>query len=260
MSPGKGSGRGSGLAALLSSAGASALFFMFWLVVGLPLPWSAGAGIAGYAALWLLLAGVGGKGTADEKPLVMDYVDAELAKKTVAAGRAAAAALRERLPELGRSNPLSIRCSRIAQLLDAIASDVESDPKDAPAAQIFLNYQGEAASRLTRMAIELGKRGGSEAQIAETGARIERTFGLLESALESQLARLQEDNIAELQSELEVLEESLSEDASFEAELMKPDTERRLIPGGADMGAGKGAFKGDIKSANSGEAATRQRS
>ncbi len=219
--PGRVPGGGSGLAALVSSLGAASLFFLFWLVVGLPLPWSAGAGVAGYTALWFLVSGLGGAGARSEKPFVTDYVDAELARKTIAAGRAAAASLRERIPELGRSNPLSRRCSRIAELLDAIASDVESDPKDAPAAHAFLSYQGEAASRLTRLAIELEKRGGSEAQVADAGARLEHTFGLLESSLERQLARLQEDNIAELQSELEVLEESLESDDPFGAELTK---------------------------------------
>lgn len=214
-------GKGSGLAALFSSLGAAALFFLFWLVVGLPLPWSAGAGIAGYAALWLVFSGSQKKIALEEKPLTMDYVDEELARKTVMAGRAAAAALREKLPELGRGNPLARRCARLAELLEAIAADVESDPKDAPAAFSFLGYQGDVASRLTRLAIDLERRGGSEAQVAESRARLERTFGLLESALEKHLSRLQEDNMAELRSEIEVLEESLSAEAAFEAELGK---------------------------------------
>jgi hypothetical protein len=231
MSPvGRGSGRGSGLAALVSSLGAAGLFFTFWLLVGVPLPWSAGAGIAGYAALWMLFSGALKVGGAEDRPFVTDFVDTELARKTIAAGRAAAKDLRERIPELGRSNPLARRCARLAELLDAIASDVESDPKDAPAAQAFLGYQGEAASRLTRMAMELEKRGGSDAQIEDSRARIERIFGILESTMERQLSRLQEDNIAELQSELEVLEESLSEDSGFGAALLEKAPEPDALP------------------------------
>ena len=151
MSPagrsGQGSGRGSGMAALASSLGAAGLFFTFWLIVGVPLPWSAGAGVAGYAALWMLISGALRTGGTEEKPLDTNFVDTELARKTIAAGRAAAKDLRDRIPELGRSNPLSRRCSRLAELLDAIASDVESDPKDAPAAHAFLSYQGEAGPR-----------------------------------------------------------------------------------------------------------------
>lgn len=209
------SGRGSGLTAVVSSLGATGLFFTFWLAVGVPLVWSAGAGIAGYAALWMLISGARRTGKNVPDRLVMDYVDTDLARKTVASGRAAAKSLRDRIPELGPSNPLTPRCQRLAQLLDAIASDVESDPKDAPAAHAFLSYQGEAASRVTTMAIELKKRGGSESQLAEARSRIGRIFELLEAALEHQLERLQEDNLAELQSELEVLEESLAQDSFF---------------------------------------------
>jgi hypothetical protein len=227
------SGGGSGWTALISSAGAAGLFFGFWLVLGVPLPWSAGAGVAGYAALWLLASGLRGIKKPETAASLTDYVDIELARKTVASGRASAAALRSRIPELGRGNPLVGRGIRIAELLEAIASDVESDPKDAPAAHAFLDYQGDAASRLVKLAIDLAKRGGSPDQIAEAQAKLERTFALLEGALEHHLARLQEDNLAELQSELEVLEESLLTELPLElrmADALPETTAAEALP------------------------------
>ena len=218
MSPRKQEGIGA-LQPLLATAGGAALLFGGWLLAGLPLLWSAVAGLFGYGALWLVLSGLGKP--VDARSASELFVDPELARKTVESGRAAAASIRTAARGLEPGSALSKRSQRLAELIEAVAADVEADPKDAPAAQAFLSYQAEAASRLIKVGVELAKRGGSSSQVAEAEVRLERTFDLLIRAFEKQLASLQEDNIAELQSEIEVLEESLSEAAPFDAELEK---------------------------------------
>jgi hypothetical protein len=228
--------RGGSLKALLSAGGAGGLFFLFWLVLGLPLPWSAAAGAAGYGALWLLLGGAlsgllpGGKAQAP----IGSFVDEGLARRTAAQALAAAKALEETLARYDRRDPLLPRFRRLAELLRAIAADVQADPKDATAASAFIGLQGEGAARVARIALDLEGRGASREQLAEARERVSAALDGLVAAHERHLAHLQEDNLAELQAELDVLEQSLGLDEELEREI------EGSAPGGWKPGTGEG--------------------
>ncbi len=196
-----------------SAVGAGGLFVLLWLVLGVPLPFSLVAGAAGFGALWYMLKGR--RVEPDESPRLEEFVDLDMARKTAAQGRELAASLQEQIARLPRGDRMGARLSRLVELLVAIVKDIESDPKDATAARAFLGFQGESALRIARLALDMQARGASEAQLRDARAKIESSLDRLIRAHELHLARLQEDNIAELQGELEALEESLAiEDGS----------------------------------------------
>ena len=199
---------GGPFAALASALGGGGLFLALWLALGLPLVWSAAAGAAGYGALWLMLAG--GRKREERLPFASGFVDKELARKTIALARQSAAKLREESARLGRGDALGPRFARLAELSDAIASDVEADTKDAVSASAFLATQGEAAARIARLAADLAGRGASGAQLSQAREKIAAALDRLVTLHERHLANLQEDNLAELQAELDAIEDGLS--------------------------------------------------
>lgn len=198
------------LKALVPAGGAGALFIAFWLGLGVPLPFSALASAAGYTALFFMLKGLSRAET--REAAIGDFIDIGLAKKTAARGRELSQALRAQLQSFDRGDLLGAKFRKLSELLEAIAADVEADPKDAVAAASFLSTEGEAAPRLASLILSLGRRETSAEQLREARAKVEGTLDKLILAHERHLARLQEDNIAELEAELDVLAESLGID------------------------------------------------
>lgn len=215
-------GAAAGIVAAMISAG---VFLAFWLLIGVPLPFSLGAAVLGYAGSFFMIKGIGDK-LNEERPLDLAFVDKELADRVVAEGKASAQALREQIALFPKGHELARRFTKVADLIAAIAADVEADPKDASAAQGFLSIQGQTAARLARLALDLEKRGASEGQLTEAYPKLVKTLERLQAACERHLARLQEDNLAELQAELEVLEQSLGFETEFEELEARPDTPR----------------------------------
>ncbi len=214
---------GGSFKAVLAAAGGGALFLAFWLGLGVPLGFSVGAGAAGYGALWAIANAF----IKRKEASLGSFVDKDLARKTVALGQAAVKALDEEIPRFDRRDPFVAKFKRLSELLGAITRDVEKDPKDATAAYAFLSLQGEACARVARLALEMGSRGASTEKVAEARERIGKALDTLISAHERHLDHLQDDNLAELQSELDVLEESLGFDATLEKALRESEAERR---------------------------------
>jgi hypothetical protein len=203
-------------AAAAAAIGSGTLFLVSWFAIALPLPFALAVGAAAYVALWFVGREVGEKLFPPERPLDLNFVDLELAASTEALGKESAAKLRAILGRIRKDDPLFKRFARVADLMDAIARDVKGDPKDAPAARTFLAYYAEASCRLAALVADVRERGASKAQLDDANARLETSLDRLVKAFESHLARLQEDNLAELQAELDVLEQSMGfEDGSI---------------------------------------------
>lgn len=230
---------GSAARAFVPAAGAAALFLGFWLGLGVPLAYSLAAGAAAYVALFFMLKGAAGP--AKEEARVGDFVDRDLARKTAARGRELAREVETELAGFEGEPALAAKFRSLAGLLTAIAADVEADPKDALSASVFLGLQGEAVPRLLRLCRDLRRRGASETQLGEAGAKIDLVLEKLIKAHEDRLARLQDDNLAELQVELDVLGETMGIDEEIEASLReagaaKPAPGARRPAGGGTSG------------------------
>lgn len=214
---------GSLLQAVLSSGGAVGLFVVSWLVVGVPLPGSLLIGGAGYAALWLIGRGLARKQDADQ-PAIGSFVDMELARATVAKARASAAELQGLVDQLPKKHELYAGFSQLPRLVMAIAEDVQDDPKDAPQADAFVSYQVDAAARLLRLVLDIRKRSQQDALEPVLRQRLSAAVARLDASFRSHLAHLQEDNIAELQAELDVLEQGMSFDEQLGSAMDKPES------------------------------------
>lgn len=192
--------------ALASAAGAGAVFLSLWLALGIPLPWSAAAAAAGYGALWMMTKS---RKRAAEKPVFSEpEVDMELARRTVEKGRLLANELRGSSER--SEGTLARGLAALAERMESIASDVEADPKDAQAASTFLAIQGEAAARIAKIASDLRIRGADGAGIAEARVKIDSSIARLIKSFDRQISSLQDDNLAELESELDLIEGSIS--------------------------------------------------
>lgn len=212
-------GSGNSLGGLLAGAAAGGLFLLFWLVLGVPLVGSAVAGVAAYAGVWFMLRGLpSGK---QEKPLDLNFVDKDLARKTVVEGTALLGEFREAWGKFSRGSAFLPSLKKLDELMAAVIRDVEQDPKDAPAAGAFLRFQGQTALRITKMAFDLETRPAAGVQTSELRERIEKLLEKLLRAFSQHLAHLQQDNVNELQAELEVLESSLGLESDFDQELEK---------------------------------------
>lgn len=204
------------LGAVVAAGGAGAIFLALWLGIGVPLAFSGIGAAASYGAIWAMSRA---RKPRKEGSFIDAPVDKKLAAAVSARSARAAAELRETCAGLPPKHALAPRFGKIAGLLDAIGSDVRADPKDAQAARSFLDAHADTPAKLAKLVIALESRGASAEQLAPSRARLEKALGLLQAAFERQLARLQDDNLAELDVELEVLEQSLGIDEGFDEEL-----------------------------------------
>jgi 5-bromo-4-chloroindolyl phosphate hydrolysis protein len=174
----------------------------------------------GYVALYFVGKEIGERLFPGETPLDTAFVDTELAESTAAYADERLAALRDALRRFRATDPRARKFQRVAELMAAIARDVRSDPKDAPAARAFLAYYADASVRLANLVADMDERGASAEQLADANARLGTALDRLVAAFEHHLARLQDDNLAELQAELDVLEQSMGfDDGSIFASL-----------------------------------------
>ncbi len=209
---------GSGALALLAALAAGGLFLLTWPIFGMPLFIALPISLAGYGAVWLL-----GRGLAERiaervnKPLDTAFIDKALAQETVQQGSLLLKTYREMLAKLPARHSLRSGFEEIADLIKAITDDVQADPKDAPQAKAFLASQGEAVLRILKLTVDLLARSPDHQIEAGISKRLTDALTRLGSMFRSHLAHLQEDNIAEMQAELDIIEQSLG----FEEELQQ---------------------------------------
>ncbi|HAP43870.1 MAG: hypothetical protein A2087_02230 [Spirochaetes bacterium GWD1_61_31] len=232
-----------GLGALLSAGSAAAVFIVSWLLLGIPLPFSLGAAVASYGAVWLV-----GRGLKEhlnrDRPLNTAFVDLDLAKATVARGRQLGLELSGLLARLPAGHVMHQYFRELVDLVAAITKDVAADPKDAPQANAFLASQGEAVGRLLKILLDLLERSPDRRLDPELDERLTRSLKRLQAGFRSHLAHLQEDNIAELQAELDVLEDGLGFDHELETALDKAERAASATGTTRDRPKGQGQGQG----------------
>lgn len=188
---------------LVAGVAAGGIFLLFFLVLGLGLPLSIGAGVAGFAGLMLVLAGKGNKDSGGTTP-----GSKALVQEAIQVCEARAREI-DTLAKDIRKGTIRTRLDRIADLSRRIADDVRKDPKDAKDALRFMNYYGDTVCKIARLFRDLDSHGLESAAILETRTKVDRHLETLEKAFAVQLARLQEDNLLDLDTELKVLEQTI---------------------------------------------------
>jgi 5-bromo-4-chloroindolyl phosphate hydrolysis protein len=191
-------GRTTVLGGLLGAA--AFLVFLMFLQAGLFLSLLAAAG--GFAA-GLLLAN-------DPRSLKIS-AGGPAAKNLDAALAAAEGKLEEFESLIGAIESESVRrkARQIAELERKILEDIEADPKDFGPARGFLSYYQDASVNILRKYQQILDRGASSSEVRAAVSRVDPILETIRSAFEKQLARLLENDVLDLDTEITVLEETL---------------------------------------------------
>lgn len=98
---------------------------------------------------------------------------------------------------------------QIVEITDKILVDIKNDPKDLRQARQFLNYYLDTTLKVVRRYVELSRHSVLGAEAKETLAKVEATLETVRKAFEKQLAKLMEDDVMDLDTEIEVLERTI---------------------------------------------------
>jgi 5-bromo-4-chloroindolyl phosphate hydrolysis protein len=197
-------GIGGHLAALLLGGGIFAA--CFWLLK-IGLVWCIVLGVVGY----LITAGqLFSRKIKKGSRIELTGIDKKKLADTLEEGRL-------RLREM-RSYTSKIRDYRVRKKANGVyqaASDIfenfKDDPRDIKKARQFLNYYFDSAITILKKYIELKdkKIKIDSPELEETLSKVESTLDTVKTAFEKQLAKLQENDVMDLDIEIEVLKKTL---------------------------------------------------
>lgn len=97
----------------------------------------------------------------------------------------------------------------IVHVTDRILKDIEQDPKDLRQARQFLNYYLDTTIKIVSRYVSLSRESVLSAEARETLAKVESSLETIRRAFEKQLAKLMEDDVMDLDTEIEVLERTI---------------------------------------------------
>ncbi len=138
----------------------------------------------------------------------LDGVNAQSLSAALAEAEAKLAAFESLIPRL-ESKPIKAKAQEIAELERKIIEDIEADPKDLKPARGFLTYYQDAAINILRKYQQIMERGASAADVRASVARVEPVLETIRASFEKQLARLLENDVLDLDTEISVLEKTL---------------------------------------------------
>lgn len=200
-------------AAVLGGAAFVVLFIIFDVSIVISLVGAAGGFIAG-------LVMFGGRGGSSEKRLSGKGIDKalrvqlpagitrEVLDQALAEGRYKLNLLKGYAAKI---RDLSVRkeADAICDITERILKNIEQDPKDLRPARQFLNYYLDATVKILRRYVDISSRGLSGGEIASTLKKVEDSLSTIHRAFEKQLAKLLEDDVMDLDTELEVLDRTI---------------------------------------------------
>jgi 5-bromo-4-chloroindolyl phosphate hydrolysis protein len=98
---------------------------------------------------------------------------------------------------------------QIGDVVEKIFDDLKKDPKDVKAAREFLNYYLDTTINIINRYIDISNRNIQTAKIKETLTRVEGLLDTIKQAFEKQLAKLLNDDLLDLDTEIKVLEQTM---------------------------------------------------
>jgi 5-bromo-4-chloroindolyl phosphate hydrolysis protein len=194
----------------------SKLFVLFALLLGLAVGLAVGlilrrplfgilGGIAG------LIAGIfifrPGK-KADPGYIRVQGMSKEIFEQTLREGNEKLSTLRTLTIKV-RDREIKRKANHICDLTKLILDDIEKDPDDLRPARSFLNYYLDAAVKILESYNDIVVNQISSKEVDEIPTKVDRNLGTLEEAFEKQLAKLMENDVMDLDTELTVLEKTL---------------------------------------------------
>ena len=104
---------------------------------------------------------------------------------------------------------VQMKARNICLLTEKILDSIKKDPKDLKPARSFLNYYLDTAMNILRQYNDIAVQEVRSRDVEEVVKKVDRTLGTLEQAFEKQLAKLMENDVMDLDTELTVLEKTI---------------------------------------------------
>lgn len=180
----------------------AAAFIVFFIIIQAGILFSVVAAAAAFVA-GLLLAN-----EPKTMKVKLDGVDAQSLEAALAQAEAKLAEFESLIARI-ESKPIKLKAQQVAELERKIIEDIEADPKDLKPARGFLTYYQDAAINILRKYQQIMERGASAADVRASVARVEPVLETIRASFEKQLARLLENDVLDLDTEISVLEKTL---------------------------------------------------
>ncbi len=138
-------------------------------------------------------------------------VTPEVLEQTLKEGRERIKLMRGYIPRVKKTE-IKAKLERICVLIEKIYEDFQQDPKDIKAARQFLNYYFDASVQIINRYTELQKQSGISKNVERSLEKVENLLDTIEKTFEKQLARLLEDDVLDLDSEIQLMENTMKMD------------------------------------------------
>jgi 5-bromo-4-chloroindolyl phosphate hydrolysis protein len=205
MAQKKSSGSGSGrwFGSLVVGAAVFAVFYL--LHFGVPLA-IAGASVGLIAGSLVFKP----KEKFDEK-LLMRGITPQTVAEAIRDGRLKIGQLRQTAAKI--SNPVvQFKVRQIADIADKIVDDIRRDPGDVKAARPFLNYYLDSTVKILESYADLASKKVVDKDVLLSMKRVEALLDSIKLAFNKQLAKLLENDMLDLDTEISVLEKTIQLD------------------------------------------------
>lgn len=189
---------------IAAGAVGGALFVLFAFGLQFNLVLAAALSVGGYVAAMLIFA-------PSKTPAVRMQaagLTQEMVDEALRDGRAKLSELRrqaDRIPAVS----VKRKVQDIAGLVERILDDIRRDPKDLRSARQFMGYYLDATTKIVGKYVEISERDVSSTEIDASLRRVEGTLDTIKGAFQRQLARLLEDDVMDLDTEVELLEKTI---------------------------------------------------
>ncbi len=185
----------------------TAIALVLGLIIGVGPFFSIAAGIFGCIAGFIIFRPLTTKSLPFDFTSI-DGISKEMYETAITEGSRKLSKLQASADKIQDRN-VQVKAKNICVLTEKILDDIKKDPKDVKPARSFLNYYLDTAMNILKQYNELAVQKVSSEEVKEVIKKVDRTLGTLEQAFEKQLAKLMENDVLALNTELTVLERTI---------------------------------------------------
>lgn len=138
----------------------------------------------------------------------IDGITKEMHDAAVTEGRRKLSKLRASTDRI-QDRSIQIKAGNICVLTEKVLDTIEKDPKDLKPARSFLHYYLDTAMNILHRYNDIAGREVRSKDVEAVLRKVDRTLETLEQAFEMQLAKLMENDVMDLDTELTVLEKTI---------------------------------------------------
>lgn len=183
--------------------GAIFLLFFFLITPGV-LIWPILLGVLGLIAGSLIFR----KRRKTEPDIQVEGVTQETIAQALKEGQEKLSRLRAYSSKI-QHREIKLKADSICETTGKILADIRKDPKDYKNARQFLTYYLDATQKILQRYVEISTHGASSAEIQDVLRKVENTLSTIDAAFKKQLAKLMEDDVLDLDTEITVLKRTI---------------------------------------------------